>query len=93
MAQYQAYRISSTALRVAALAVLVVGLTAGGLAYLWFAHRHVNVSDPEMMMKIVIWGEPRLGERVGGLIALGSVFVASILAWCAHVMSSRSVTM
>jgi hypothetical protein len=26
-------------------------------------------------MRIVIWGEPRLGERIGGLIALGSVFV------------------
>ena len=77
-------------MRVAALAVLVIGLTAGGLVYLWFAHRHVNVSDPDMMMRIVIWGEPHLGERVGGLLALGSVFVASILAWCAHVTSSRS---
>jgi len=89
MAGYQAYRISSTALRVAALAVLMIGLTAGGLAYLWFAHRHVNVPSPHMLEKIVIWGEPRLGERVGGLIALGAVFVASILAWCAHVVSSR----
>jgi hypothetical protein len=56
MTEYQAYRISNTELRVAALTVLVVGLTAGGLAYLWFAHRHVNVSDPEMMMRIAIWG-------------------------------------
>jgi hypothetical protein len=93
VAEYQAYRISSTTLRAAALAVLVIGLTAGGLAYLWFAHRHVNVSDPVMLVRIEIWGEPRLGERVGGLIGLGSVFVVSILAWCAHVMSSRSVTM
>jgi hypothetical protein len=46
-----------------------------------------------MLVRIEIWGEPRLGERVGGLIGLGSVFVVSILAWCAHVMSSRSVTM
>jgi hypothetical protein len=93
MTEYQAHRISNTALRVAALTVLVVGLTAGGVAYLWFAHRHVNVSDPEMMMRIVIWGEPRLGERVGGLIVLGSVFVSSVLAWCAHVMRRRSQAM
>jgi hypothetical protein len=93
VAGYQTYRMRSTVLRVAALAVLVIGITAGGLAYLWFAHRRVNVSDPEMMMRIVIGGEPRLGERVGGLLALGSVFVASVLFWCAHVMSSRSATM
>ena len=91
MSEYRAYRVSGRTLWISASAVLVIGLSAGVLAHFWFAHRHVNVPDPEMLMRIVIWGEQRLGERVGGLIALGSLFVASMLAWCAHVRSSESV--
>jgi hypothetical protein len=85
MAEYRTYRISSTVLRITAITVFVLGLVAGTLTYLWFAHRHIGVNDGAMMMRITTLGEPRLGERVGGLIALGSSSIASLLVWSSHV--------
>ena len=74
-------------LRLVALFVLVLGTAAALSIFLWFDHRQVTVDS--LSTKVTVLGEPRIGERVGGLLFLASVLAASLLFWAGH-LKSRS---
>jgi len=79
----------SSTLRLLALVLVGLGLLIGLGVFSWFDHRHITTSEGAFMMRTTTLGEPHLGERVGGLILLGFVFKASVLAWSGHVLRQR----